>query len=136
MIQGQMMLSFSDIMDNIGGVPVNVVKDILKRGSNFENGKKRIIDIFNEGKDVVSLIKKEYGIGGSHWAVKYLTQDNEGRYTVYVDNDIHAIGYSTFGKGIKMEWVDNKVEHEKELSWSLICKEIGNLIRNGEYEND
>ena len=112
-------------------VPYSVIKEILLMGR-----VKEIAEIIKSlpKNEAISKIKKVYGIGGSSFAVKYVLPDKDGRYTIWADYLTHATGYDTVGKGFKVEWVENKIEHSKELSWTYIYNTIKKLINNNEYK--
>lgn len=103
-------------------VPHEYVVSVLLRGSGFQNGKSRILKMFeNEGSPTerAKLIKKEYGIGGAGWPI-------EG-YGLH--------GYDSFeAKGLKFQWRDEEGEKIGYLSWTSVEREIGALILTGEYK--
>ena len=103
-------------------VPHEFVKQVLLRGSGFENGRTRICEIFHTEIDAgtrAQRIKKEYGLGGAGWPI-------EG-YGLH--------GYDSFhGQGLRFQWRDEEGEHEGYVSWKNIEKEIGVLIMTGEYQ--
>ncbi len=103
-------------------VPPEYVKQVLLRGSGFENGRTRIYEIFHTEIDAgtrAQRIKKEYGQGGAGWSI-------EG-YGLH--------GYDSFhGQGLRFQWRDEEGEHEGYVSWKNIEKEIGVLIMTGEYQ--
>ena len=90
----------------------------LKRGSQFENGKRRIRAMYNLAMSPVErqkMLAKEYGIGG-HSAD-------------YMDGSRGFVDYS--GKGIKISrWGE---EEEKVFSWSIVDKVIKEMIDDGRY---
>ena len=102
-------------------VPHEYVVQVLNRGSGFENGKKRIYEIFQSEVDAnerVKKIKKEYGTGGAGWPL-------EG-YGLH--------GYDTYhGNGLRFQWRDADGEVEGYVSWKAVEQEIGALILTGEY---
>ncbi len=103
-------------------VPTEYVKQVLLRGSGFENGRTRICEIFHTEIDAgtrAQRIKKEYGQGGAGWPI-----DGYGLH-----------GYDSFhGQGLRFQWRDEEGEHEGYVSWKNIEKEIGVLIMTGEYQ--
>lgn len=103
-------------------VPPEFVKQVLLRGSGFENGRTRICEIFHTEIDAgtrAQRIKKEYGLGGAGWPI-----DGYGLH-----------GYDSFhGQGLRFQWRDEEGEHEGYVSWKNIEKEIGVLIMTGEYQ--
>ena len=103
-------------------VPPEYVKQVLLRGSGFENGRTRICEIFHTEIDAgtrAQRIKKEYGQGGAGWPI-----DGYGLH-----------GYDSFhGQGLRFQWRDEEGEHEGYVSWKNIEKEIGVLIMTGEYQ--
>ena len=102
-------------------VPHEYVEQVLRRGSGFSGGKKRIYEIFQNTMDAnerAKRIKKEYGIGGAGWPI-------EG-YGLH--------GYDTYHpQGFRFQWRDEEGEKEGYLSWKSIEQEIGVLILMGEY---
>ncbi len=103
-------------------VPPEYIKQVLLRGSGFENGRTRICEIFHTEIDAgtrAQRIKKEYGLGGAGWPI-----DGYGLH-----------GYDSFhGQGLRFQWRDEVGEHEGYVSWKNIEKEIGVLIMTGEYQ--
>ena len=103
-------------------VPPEFVKQVLLRGSGFENGRTRICEIFHTEIDAgtrAQRIKKEYGLGGAGWPI-----DGYGLH-----------GYDSFhSQGLRFQWRDEEGEHEGYVSWKNIEKEIGVLIMTGEYQ--
>ena len=103
-------------------VPPEFVKQVLLRGSGFENGRTRICEIFHTEIDAgtrAQRIKKEYGLGGAGWPI-----DGYGLH-----------GYDSFhGQGLRFQWRDEEGEHEGYVSWKNVEKEIGVLIMTGEYQ--
>lgn len=102
-------------------VPQKFIKEVLMRGSGFQNGKERIYYMYQNISDKnerATAIKKEYGLGGAGWPI-------EG-YGLH--------GYDSFGsKGLKIEWRDEEGEKVGYLSWKRVEREIAILINNGEY---
>ena len=103
-------------------VPHDYIREVILRGTGFENGKKRVCEIFKtelSGAERIKKIKKEYGQGGAGWPL-----DGYGLH-----------GYDTFhGKGLRFQWRDAEGEKEGYVSWRNIEKEIGLLILTGEYQ--
>lgn len=103
-------------------VPHEYIIDVIKRGTGFEGGKHRVIDIFEnvvEPSERAKRIKKEYGLGGAGWPL-------EG-YGLH--------GYDSFkSQGLRFQWRDEEGEKEGYASWSSIESEIAALIMTGEYE--
>ncbi len=103
-------------------VPPEFVKQVLLRGSGFENGRTRICEIFHTEIDAgtrAQRIKKEYGLGGAGWPI-----DGYGLH-----------GYDSFhSQGLRFQWRDEIGEHEGYVSWKNVEKEIGVLIMTGEYQ--
>ncbi len=102
-------------------IPPEYIPQVLRRGSGFQNGRKRIYKIMSQELDKserVKKIKAEYGLGGAGWPL-------EG-YGLH--------GYDTFkGKGIRFEWRDAEGEKEGYLSWNAVESEIAALILTGQY---
>ena len=102
-------------------VPHEYIVSVLKRGSGFQNGKKRIYEIFQKENVIskrVEQIKKEYGQGGASWPI-------EG-YGLH--------GYDTFqGKGIRIQWIDEEGYKEGYISWRTVERELCELILTGVY---
>ena len=102
-------------------VPNEYKRQVLLRGTGFEGGMDRILDIYMNEMDRdkrVKLIKSEYGLGGASWPI-----DGTGLH-----------GYDTYGsQGIRIQWRDAEGEVEASLSWKDIEQEIGALILTGEY---
>jgi N12 class adenine-specific DNA methylase len=102
-------------------VPHEYIVDVVKRGTGFEGGKKRVCDIYQnvmEASERTKLIKKEYGLGGAGWPI-----DGYGLH-----------GYDSFkANGLRFQWKDTEGEKEGYVSWSSIESEIGVLILTGEY---
>ena len=102
-------------------IPHDYIVQVLQRGSGFENGKKRIYEIYqkeNVASERVKQLRKEYGQGGAGWPV-------EG-YGLH--------GYDTFqGKGIRLQWMDEEGHKEGYVSWNTVEREIGALILTGMY---
>ena len=103
-------------------VPPEYVKEVVLRGTGFENGRKRVCEIFQTEIDAgtrAQRIKKEYGQGGAGWPI-----DGYGLH-----------GYDSFhAQGLRFQWRDEEGEHEGYVSWKNIEKEIGLLIMTGEYQ--
>lgn len=102
-------------------VPHEYIVEVIKRGTGFEGGKKRVCDIYQnvmEASERTKLIKKEYGLGGAGWPI-----DGYGLH-----------GYDSFkANGLRFQWKDTEGEKEGYVSWSSIESEIGVLILTGEY---
>ena len=96
------------------------LKEAIIHGTGFVDGKKRVYELYQKNITVserIHEIKKEYGIGGAGWPL-------EG-YGLH--------GYNTFGKGITIEWRDEKGNHEKKFDWKDVEKVIHRLVDSGEY---
>ena len=98
------------------------LKEVLLMGTGFENGKERVLAIFSnvtDKKERISLVKKEYGLGGWGSPIK----------------GYGLCGASTYNpKGITVEWKDEEGQKEEIIPWSLIDTEIGILISHGIYQ--
>lgn len=85
-------------------VPNEYKRQVLLRGTGFEGGIDRILDIYMYEMDRdkrVKLIKSEYGLGGASWPI-----DGMGLH-----------GYDTYGsQGIRFQWRDEEGEAEASLS--------------------
>ncbi len=102
-------------------VPEEYVRQVVLRGTGFENGRRRVCEIFEtetEPATRAKRIKQEYGQGGAGWPI-----DGYGLH-----------GYDTFhSKGIRFTWRLEDGEHEGYVSWAGIEREISALILTGEY---
>lgn len=102
-------------------IPHEFITQVLGKGSGFENGKRRIYEIFQSEVDPnerAKKIRKEYGTGGAGWPI-----DGYGLH-----------GYDTYhGQGMRLQWRDEEGEKEGYLSWKSVENEIGALILTGEY---
>ena len=102
-------------------IPHEFITQVLLKGSGFENGEKRIYEIFQSEVDPnerAKKIRKEYGTGGAGWPI-----DGYGLH-----------GYDTYhGQGLRLQWRDEEGEKEGYLSWKSVESEIGALILTGEY---
>ncbi len=91
------------------------LRDDLRRGSGFQNGKLRIAEYYdkNHPKDAVfaDFLKDEYGTGG------------------HSGPDMPDVGYD--GKGIHIISADKKGNYH--YSWTQAAKEIRLMIERGEY---
>lgn len=104
----QMTLFDTDVDDKITNV---FIKD-LKKGSGFNNSKKRIRYLFKMDvpkSEVVNMLRDEYGIGGM----------NNSEYSQKHDS-----------KGIEIKLNSNE---EKLFSWEVVHDEIYKLIKNDNY---
>ena len=105
-----------------GSVPHDYIVSVLKRGTGFVDGKKRVYNIMQTEpvkSERIKRIKSEFGIGGSGWPL-------EG-YGLH--------GYDTFktSKGIRFQWRDEEGEKEGYVSWNAIESEISALILTNDY---
>lgn len=102
-------------------VPHNYIVNVLLRGTGFQNGKKRVYDIYknvDSASERAKLVKKEFGLGGAGWPV-------EG-YGLH--------GYDTFKpQGMRFQWRDAEGEKEGYISWKAVEEEIRVLINKGIY---
>lgn len=102
-------------------IPHDYVRQALLRGSFFEHGKQRIYGIFASVSDAgerAVQIRKEYGKGGAGWPVR--------------GYGLHGCD-TYYGKGLRLHWRDEEGEKEGYLNWEAVEREIGTLIRQGEY---
>lgn len=102
-------------------VPHDYIVNVLLRGTGFQNGKKRVYDIYksvDSATERAKLVKKEFGLGGAGWPV-------EG-YGLH--------GYDTFKpQGMRFQWRDAEGEKEGYISWKAVEEEIRVLINKGIY---
>lgn len=102
-------------------VPHDYIVNVLLRGTGFQNGKKRVYDIYknvDSASERAKLVKKEFGLGGAGWPV-------EG-YGLH--------GYDTFKpQGMRFQWRDAEGEKEGYISWNAVEEEIRVLINKGIY---
>ena len=103
-------------------VPHDYILSVLKRGTGFENGKKRVYNIMKTEplkSERVRRIKSEFGLGGAGWPL-------EG-YGLH--------GYDTFktSRGIRFQWRDEEGEKEGYVSWNSIESFISALILTNDY---
>src|SRR5690625_4172458 len=95
------------------------IKD-LKRGSGFENSKKRIYEFFDQNlskAEIIKLLKDEYGFGGRSVTGYSLRHDSKGI----------KITLDKINNG-KLEIIGSK-----QYSWNQVYDAISNLINSGEY---
>ena len=89
----------------------------LKRGSGFENGKKRILAKFAEHPSIkafADFLRGEYGCGG--WSCKKESQWHNPQ-------------------GVKMEWRSEDNPLKVSLNWTQVAEHISKLILRGEYDD-
>lgn len=89
----------------------------LKRGSGFENGKKRILARFAEHptiKQFADFLCNEYGIGGYG-----------------IDGGRESQHHN--GKGIEMVWRSEGNNLKISLNWTQVAEQIARLILRGDY---
>lgn len=100
----------------------NPLLEDVKRGSGFENGKKKIKEFFlqcKEKKKRIEFLKKEYGVGG--WGC-YYNEPNK------------VIGDNHDAKGIEIEYNDENCNRVRKLyKWKEVEEVINALIIRGEY---
>ena len=100
----------------------NPLLEDVKRGSVFENGKKKIKEFFlqcKEKKKRIEFLKKEYGVGG--WGC-YYNEPNK------------VIGDNHDAKGIEVEYNDENCNRVRKLyKWTEVEEVINALIIRGEY---
>lgn len=100
----------------------NPLVEDIKRGSGFENGKKKIKEFFiqnKEKKERITFLKKEYGTGGRGWC----------------DNRPNTVTGDNFNsKGIEVEYNDENCNRvSKFYKWTAVEEVINALIIRGEY---
>lgn len=102
-------------------VPHDYIVNVLLRGTGFQNGKKRVYDIYktvDSATERAKLVKKEFGLGGAGWPI-----DGYGLH-----------GYDTFKpQGMRFQWRDAEGEKEGYISWKAVEEEIRVLINKGIY---
>ena len=102
-------------------VPHDYIVSVLKRGTGFVDGKKRVYNIMQTEpvkSERVRLIKSEFGIGGAGWPL-----DGYGLH-----------GYDTFkSKGMRFQWRNEEGEKEGYVSWNSIESIISALILTNDY---
>ena len=99
----------------------DIINNCLLRGSGFVNGKKRIVELFNNSelssKQRAKLICKEYGIGG--WGSPL---NGDG---------IHGADYDN--KGLKIRYRKDGEDKEMLLGWEDVERRIKTLIDENLY---
>ena len=99
----------------------DIINNCLLRGSGFVNGKKRILELFNNSelssKQRAELICKEYGIGG--WGSP-LSGDG-----------IHGAYY--YSKGLKISYRKDGEDKEMLLKWEDVERRLKTLIDENLY---
>ena len=102
-------------------VPHDYIVTVLLRGTGFQNGKKRVYEIYktvDSAAERAKLVKKEFGLGGAGWPI-----DGYGLH-----------GYDTFKpQGMRFQWRDAEGEKEGYISWNAVEEEIRVLINKGIY---
>ena len=102
-------------------VPHEYVKEALMHGNGFVHGKRRIYAIFQDISDVGErerAVREEYGNSGLGWK-----QQGDGLYGFDADPL----------KGLRIQWREDGTEREGYVNWKTVEREIGTLIRTGEY---
>ncbi len=101
--------------DPVADEKMRLLRDDLRRGTGFQNGKLRVADYFAKNQpndsDFAEFLKKEYGIGG------------------HSGPDMPDVGYD--GKGIHIISADKKGHYQ--YTWMQAAKEIRGMIERGEY---
>ena len=99
----------------------DIINNCLLRGSGFVNGKKRILELFNNSelssKQRAKLICKEYGIGG--WGSQ-LSGDG-----------LHGADHDS--KGLKIRYRKDWVDKEMLLTWEDVERRLKTLIDENLY---
>lgn len=94
---------------------MQLLRDDLRRGSGFQNGKLRIADYYNENhpkdSEFADYLRGQYGISG------------------HSGPDMPDVGYD--GKGIHIISADKKGNYH--YTWTQAAKEIRLMIERGEY---
>ena len=92
------------------------INELLKKGSGFENGKKRIYSFFEENyntQERAKFLANEYGVGGRY--ANGLNETHSGKGITYSKGDIY------------------RPSSVIRLTWTDVSKRIDNLIQNDEY---
>lgn len=106
-------------------IDFNPLRELAKKGSQFEKGKERIIEVFKTNKtekEKTEFLKKEYGTGGFG-----LPRKNEDQYEL-------CSGWWD-SSNILLEWYV-PYQEEKEVgkyTYTQLKNEIKNLIENNKY---
>lgn len=99
----------------------DIINSCLLRGSGFVNGKKRIIELFNNSelsnKQRAKLICNEYGTGG--WGSP-LSGDG-----------LHGADHDS--KGLKISYRKDGIDKEMLLTWEQVERKIKTLIDENLY---
>ena len=106
-------------------IPQDVIDDLLRSGSGFEKGKKRIFEQFQKGmsdKENADFLKHEYGIGGAS----------------YIDNhDDYEQNHDAKGILIIKKSQDSFEERARLLlNWRNVAVRIKELINLGLYASE
>lgn len=103
-------------------ITMDEIKHALRRGSGFENGKYRIMQMYEretDERELAKLLAKEYGIGGhSH---------------TYLDGESGFVDYD--GRGIRMTRKGFSEVFEN-IAWAKATRIIRWMIDNNDYLND
>lgn len=98
------------------------VEAYAKMGSGFVNGKERIINYFEDNRDLrdrVAYLRKEYGIGG---------------FSGFPERENTVVSGQSNGKGHEIEYVDSSMERKSIfVSFETLAKVIDRLIRRDDY---
>ena len=99
----------------------DIINSCLLRGSGFVNGKKRIVELFNNSelsnKQRAKLICNEYGVGG--WG-----------YPLSGDG-LHGADHDS--KGLKISYSKDGVDKEMLLTWEDVERRLKTLIDENLY---
>lgn len=119
----------SPIKMSVADTHDEILLDALNHGTDFVNGKERVVKIFDEtgwGSDEtvtaemynerVERIKNEWGTGG--WSKPSSGSIQE------------VIGTSSDGKGFEVRWVDLNEEYVTKYTWKQVEKALRNLIED------
>ena len=107
--------------DNFG-IPQNIIEELMKIGSNIEDSKFRIKNIYkniSDKKERVSALKKEYGTFGG-----MASPNNEA-------GKINSYDFTS--KGISVGWNDEDGARNGLITWTTVEKEIEKLINSDNY---
>lgn len=114
------LIQISESMISENSIKNAAIRKCLLKGSGVIGGKGRIVEIFNkykDEKDIVSAIKKEYGLGGG-----------------FGQTFLSAMYSPSKGIDISTDWDDKK--YKISLTWKQVAKEIKKLIDSNEYIRD
>lgn len=103
-------------------VPTKYLEVAIKRGTDFHNGKIRIMDMYRKNttkENLIHFLKKEYGIGGVG-----------GNISKDIP-ELCGIGYDA--KGMEIRWKNNEGENTATVKWNDVEAAIRQHVRKGDY---